>query len=147
MPSCIVAFSLSPAEIVNKVEAKAPPLERRLNAINQLQQKGWQIGLRFDPLIYQTGYQQQYKRLFEQVFNIIDREQLHSVSLGVFRLPESYYKKIHKLYPNEKLFASPLQSQNGMISYQQEIEREMIQFATEHLLAYIPAAKFFPCLV
>jgi spore photoproduct lyase len=147
MPSCIVAFSLSPAEIVAKVEAKAPSLERRLNAIKQLQQKGWQIGLRFDPLIYQTGYQQQYKRLFEQVFNIIDREQLHSVSLGVFRLPESFYKKMHKLYPDEKLFASPLQSQNGMTSYQQEIEREMIQFATEHLLAYIPATKFFPCLV
>ncbi|MEQ1561027.1 MAG: spore photoproduct lyase family protein, partial [Methyloglobulus sp.] len=54
LPRCVVAFSLSPAEIASKVEDRAPPLERRLAAIEQLQQQGWQIGLRFDPLIYQS---------------------------------------------------------------------------------------------
>jgi len=34
----------------------------------QIAGAGWQIGLRFDPLIYQAGYQQQYLQLFEQVF-------------------------------------------------------------------------------
>ncbi len=145
LPRCVVAFSLSPAEIAAKVEDKAPTLERRLAAIEKLQQQGWLIGLRFDPLIYQTGYQLQYQELFEQVFAIIDLTQLHSVSLGVFRLPESYYKKIHKLYPDEKLFASPLHQQDGMISYQKNLEQEMIQTCTESVLNYIPASKFFPC--
>lgn len=142
---CIVAFSLTPAEIAAKVEDKAPTLERRLDAIKKIQQHGWQIGLRFDPLIYQTGYQQQYQRLFEQVFALIELKQLHSVSLGVFRLPESFYKRIHALYPDEKLFASPLEHQKGMVSYQKEIEQEMMQFCTEQLLSHIPASKFFPC--
>lgn len=145
LPRCIVAFSLSPAEIAIKVEDKAPPLERRLAAIEKLQQQGWLIGLRFDPIIYQTGYQQQYQKLFEQVFALIDLKQLHSVSLGVFRLPESYYKKIHKLYPDELLFASPLQQQEGMISYQKDLEQEMMQDCAKQLLNYIPASKFFPC--
>ena len=145
LPRCIVAFSLSPAEISAKVEDKAPSLERRLAAIVQLQKQGWLIGLRFDPLIYQTGYQRQYQTLFEQVFAVIDLEQLHSVSLGVFRLPESYYKKIHKLYPDERLFASPLQHQDGMVSYQQGLEQEMMRYCSELLLNYIPADKFFPC--
>lgn len=145
LPRCVVAFSLSPAEIAAKVEDKAPPLERRLAAIEKLQQQGWQIGLRFDPLIYQTGYQQQYQELFEQVFAMIDLKLLHSVSLGVFRLPESYYKKIHKLYPDERLFASPLQHQNGMVSYQQDLEQEMMHYCTEQVSQYIPTSKFFPC--
>jgi spore photoproduct lyase len=147
LPRCIVAFSLTPVEIATKVEDKAPTLERRLAAIEKLQQQGWQIGLRFDPLIYQSGYQQQYRQLYQQVFNIIDLKQLHSVSLGVFRLPESYYKKIHKLYPDEKLFASPLEHQNGMVSYQKELEREMMAYCTEQILNHIPASKFFPCTV
>jgi spore photoproduct lyase len=142
---CVVAFSLSPVEIATKVEDKAPPLERRLAAIEKLQQQGWLIGLRFDPLIYQTGYQQQYQELFEQVFAMVDLKLLHSVSLGVFRLPESYFKKIHKLYPDEKLFASPLQNQDSMVSYRQELEQEMIQTCTELVLNHIPANKFFPC--
>ncbi len=145
LPRCVVAFSLSPSEIAAKVEDKAPTLERRLAAIVQLLQQGWQIGLRFDPLIYQTGYQQQYHALFEQVFSVIALERLHSVSLGVFRLPENYYKKIHRLYPDERLFASPLQQQNGMVSYQQELEQEMMQYCTNQILQYIPTSKFFPC--
>jgi spore photoproduct lyase len=145
LPRCIVAFSLSPDPIAAKVEAKAPSVGRRLDALCKLQEQGWQIGLRFDPLIYQTGYQQQYRELFEQVFSRIDLNRLHSVSLGVFRLPESFFKKVHKLYPDEKLFAGPLLSQQGMMSYQQELEQEMMHYCSEQLLTYIPADKFFPC--
>jgi spore photoproduct lyase len=142
---CVVAFSLNPAEIATKVEAKAPPVQRRLDALGKLQEHGWQIGLRFDPMIYQTGYQQQYRQLFEQVFSRINSDQLHSVSLGTFRLPEKFFKKVQKLYPDEKLFASPLDNQHGMISYKQELEQEMMHYCTEQLLTFIPKPKFFPC--
>ncbi|MDD5577701.1 MAG: DNA photolyase [Methylobacter sp.] len=144
---CIVAFSLSPDEIAAKVEDKAPSLARRLEALFKLQEQGWQIGLRFDPLIYQTGYQQQYQRLFEQVFSGINLDRLHSVSLGAFRLPEGYFKKIHKLYPEEKLFAGPLSHQQGMVSYRRELEQDMLRYCTEQLLLYMPEAKLFPCIL
>lgn len=144
-PRCIVAFSLSPDEIATKVEDKAPSLNKRLDALYKLQEQGWLIGLRFDPLIYQSGYQQQYKNLFEQVFSLIKPDLLHSVSLGVFRLPEKYFKKVHKLYPEEKLFASPLETKHKMTSYKAEIENEMMQYCSEQLLTYIPTSKFFPC--
>ena len=142
---CVVAFSLSPDEIATKVEDKAPSLERRLDALCKLQEHGWPIGLRFDPLIFQTGYQQQYKVFFEQVFSKIKLEMLHSVSLGVFRLPEKYFKKIYKLYPEEKLFASPLETKQKMTSYKAELEQEMLSYCTDQILSYIPESKFFPC--
>lgn len=144
---CIVALSLSPEGIAEKVEAKAPSLQRRLDALCKVQQQGWQIGLRFDPIIYQSGYQQQYRQLFEQVFSRIDLNLLHSVSLGVFRLPENFFKKMHKLYPEEKLFAGPLTGHQGMVSYQKTLEQEMMHYCTEQILTYMPAAKFFPCTV
>ncbi|MFI3178911.1 MAG: DNA photolyase [Methylococcaceae bacterium] len=144
-PRCIVAFSLNPDEIATKVESKAPSLERRLDALLKLQAHGWQIGLRFDPMIYQLGYQQQYQHLFEQVFSVIKLESLHSVSLGAFRLPEKYFKKVHKLFPDEKLFVSPLENNQGMISYKEALEQEMTHFCTEQLLRYIPKELFFPC--
>ena len=111
----------------------------------KLQDKGWQLGLRFDPLIYQRDYQQQYKRLFAQIFSRVNIEGLHSVSLGVFRLPEKYFKKIHNLYPQEKLFAGPLEKSQGMVSYRDELEQEMMHTCTDMLLDYIPEAKLFPC--
>lgn len=145
LPRCVVAFSLSPDEIINKVEDKTPTLGRRLAAIEKLQQYGWQIGLRFDPLIYQTDYRRQYEQLFNRVFGIVKPEQLHSVSLGAFRLPENYFKKMNKLYPGEMLFASPLENRNGMVAYREDLEAEMISNVTSTLLNHIPKTKFFPC--
>ncbi|MDD5462695.1 MAG: radical SAM protein [Methylococcales bacterium] len=142
---CVVAFSLSPEEVSEKIEHKAPPLQRRLDAMRKLQEQGWQLGLRFDPMIYQANYQRQYQQLFEQVFSMIHLNQLHSVSLGPFRLPEKFFKKMQKLYPDERLFASSLANRCGMISYRQELEQEMTHFCTDRLLRFIPQTKFFPC--
>lgn len=145
VPNCIAAFSLTPDAIARKVEDKAPSVMKRLEAIVKLQAHGWPIGLRFDPLIYQTGYQALYDELFADVFARLDLQQLHSVSLGVFRLPEKYFKKMHKLYPEAPLFAGPLVQQQGMVSYPAELERELRDYCTERLLSYIPKEKFFPC--
>lgn len=144
-PRGIVAFSLSPETVAINVETKAPPLRQRLEALSKCQTHGWQIGLRFDPLLYQHNYQQLYRVLFEQVFARIDLSQLHSVSLGVFRLPEAFYKKIHALYPDEKLFASPFTQTQGLVTYPEPLEQEMMGYCTEQLLRYIPAEKLFPC--
>ncbi len=145
LPRCVVAFSLSPETVADKVEAKAPSLIKRIEAAAKLQRQGWPIGLRFDPLIYQYDYREQYRALFQQVFAVIDAERLHSVSLGVFRLPEHFFKKIHKLYPDEKLFASPFRNISGMVSYRRDLEQSMMADCSEMLLQYISKEQFFPC--
>lgn len=145
LPRCVVAFSLNPETIAEKVEDKAPPLSKRLDALAKLQAHGWQIGLRFDPLIYQADYQNLYRELFAQVFTRLDPARLHSVSLGAFRLPDSYFKKMHKLYPDARLFAGPLALENGLVSYRHELADAMLEFCRAELLTYIPQHRFFPC--
>jgi spore photoproduct lyase len=144
---CIVAFSFTPEEIAQAVEDKTPTVQRRIAAMIKLQDHGWQVGLRFDPLIYQPDYSAQYQRLFEQVFARLDINLLHSVSVGVFRLPEKFFKKIQQLYPDEKLFAGPLSNHQKMVSYQQPLEQDMVRSVSTMLLDYIPEHKFFPCTV
>lgn len=144
LPNCIVAFSLSPAEIAEALEHKAPPLERRLHALARLQNHGWTIGLRFDPLIYHADYRQQYRRLFAETFARVDASRLHSVSLGTFRLPESFFRNMVRLYPTERLFAGPLHERDGMVTYRDDLEREMMAFCSEELRRYVSDSKFFP---
>lgn len=145
-PRCVVAFSLAPDAVAAQVEAKAPDLAKRLEAAAKLQQQGWPIGLRFDPLIYQHDYREQYRTLFQQVFATLDAENLHSVSLGAFRLPEAYFKKMHKLYPDERLFASPLQTSAGLVSYRADLEQSMIADCSEMLRQYLDETQLFRCM-
>jgi len=143
----VIAFSFTPAEIHGALEHKVPTIERRLEAMAQLQERGWLLGLRFDPLVYQEHYAQQYSKLFEQVFNQLDVEQLHSVSLGPFRLPRTYFRNILQLYPDEPLFAGPFAESQGMVSYHAELENEMTAFCTRRLREYVPESLLFPCQV
>ncbi len=146
IPNCIVAYSFTPAEIADATEHKAPPVSKRLQALQRLQARGWRIGLRFDPLIYQEGVNEQYERLFAQVFNATDAALLHSVSLGSFRLPKTYYRSLARLYPYEVLFASPLEEAgDGMVTYRDRIREDLLYFCRDALLKYIPEDKFFPC--
>ncbi len=145
MHNCIVAFSLSPDSLAAALEHKAPSLAKRLDALVKLQQAGWPIGLRFDPIIYCDNYQQLYSEFFEQVFTRIDQNQLHSVSLGTFRMPQGFYRSIVKLYPEEKLFAGPLAESQPMVSYEAEHEQQMLAFCQEKLLQLMPQEKLFIC--
>jgi len=144
--NCVIAFSFTPAEISQALEHRVPTLERRLNAMAKLQDQGWPVGLRFDPLIYQDGYAQQYRRLFEQIFARIDATRIHSVSLGNFRLPEVYYNNIYRMYPDEKLFSGQLLEENGMVSYRQELAQEMMAACNKMLEQYISNEILYPCM-
>lgn len=145
VPNCIVAFSFTPDEIAQALEHRVPSVRNRLEAMLRLQESGWSLGLRFDPLIYQQQCFEQYARLFETIFKQLNINQLHSVSLGSFRLPERFFRKAQKLYPKETLFATPMEVTNGLMSYQPSLDAELTEYCTEQLLQHIPADKFFPC--
>ena len=143
--NCVIAFSFTPNKISSSLEHKTPSVARRLEAILQLQKMGWQIGLRFDPLIYTETFIDEYNELFNDIFSKIDLELVHSVSLGGFRLPKSYFRKIEKLYPDEILVTSPLTNDDNIICYPKKIRDDMFNFSEKIIRQYIPAEKFFPC--
>jgi DNA repair photolyase len=143
--NCVIAFSFTPDKIAQTLEHKAPDINKRLQAIIDLQEAGWQVGLRFDPLIYTKDYANEYNDLFNTIFSKIDPDLTHSVSLGTFRLPKDYFRKLEKLYPDEKLFASPLTEENNSISYPVEIRDDMLGFCKDVITKHITEDKFFPC--
>lgn len=145
LPNVIVAFSFTPNEVSKALEHKVPTLERRIEAMSKLGGKGWRLGLRFDPMIYEPDYQRHYRELFAKIFKAIDESWLHSVSFGSFRLPNAFFSRMKKLYPQEKLFASPFELEHNMISYSQSLQQEMFAFCEQALLDFMPAHKLFKC--
>ena len=147
LPNVVVAFSLSPELVIKNLEHRTPGLDRRLEAIARLGQAGWPIGLRFDPIVYYKNYQENYNQFFEKVFSVVEPDFLHSVSLGAFRLPEVFFNNMVRLYPEEKLFAGPLEKRENMMSYQTELEAELMAFCQQEILRSIPDERFFPCRI
>ena len=147
MKNVILAYSLMPELMSNSLDNKAPSIVKRISVISELASKGWKIGLRFDPLIHGENWKELYKELLENLYNNISLNCLHSVSFGTLRFPKRMFKDIFKLYPNEPLFSSSLSLNNKMISYDIEIEEEMISYCKNLSLNYINEDQIFKCSI
>jgi spore photoproduct lyase len=145
-PNVVVAFSFTPEEVAEAVEHLTPSVDRRLRAMSRLAERGWRLGLRFDPLLYDRSYRERYQNLFAQVFATVPVPSLHSVSIGPFRLVDSVFKTVARLYPEEPLFAGPLTEEAPAVTYSPELEREMIETVSADLLTHVPQEIFFPTL-
>ena len=145
LSNVVIAYSLTPDQTAATLEHKAPSVEKRLAALAELAERGWNVGLRFDPVLYELRYQDLYQRLFEDVFDRVPQNSIHSVTLGPFRMPKPYFRNVTRLYPDEALFAGPFESRDKMISYSKDCEQHMMSFCYDQLLRHTAADKIFTC--
>ncbi|MFO1350503.1 MAG: DNA photolyase [Gammaproteobacteria bacterium] len=145
LANVVIAYSFTPAPIAAALEHKAPSVERRIAALCALAERGWPVGLRFDPLIYCVDFRLQYRELFRAIFARVPAERIHSVTWGPFRLPKPFFQAVAKLYPDEPLFANQFAEHNGVLSYPPPWAQELREFCVTELARYVPAAKLFSC--
>lgn len=143
--NAVVAFSLSPATVADRVEHRTPSLAKRLEAIETLAQAGWQIGLRFDPLIACDTFSQEYRELISYLSTILPTNQVHSVSVGVLRFPVKMLDKMQKLYPKDRLLNFPFKNQSGVSSYGPDLENAMKNEVISLVADWVGNDKIFAC--
>ena len=145
MQNVVVAFSFTPEEVSEQIEHGVPPVSSRIEAMKQLAEKGWTLGLRIDPLIDCNDFESRYRRLFQSIFDAVPSDSIHSVSLGTFRMPSGFFKKIEKQYPDEPLLSANWENRKGMISYPQETESTLREICKNLLLENVPRQRLFHC--
>ncbi|MGK5595374.1 MAG: radical SAM protein [Parachlamydiaceae bacterium] len=143
LENCVIAYSLMPHELSKSLENKTPSVKSRLESLLKLQQAGWPIGLRFDPLIFCDDFEKKYAQFYAEVFDLLKTERIHSVTLGAFRMPKNIYKNMVNLYPEEKLFAHSLTQRGSLVSYKESLEQSLLKFCYDELLKYVPSEKLF----
>lgn len=145
LANTVVAFSFTPQEVSSQVEQGVPSVKSRISAIEKLADQGWKIGLRIDPLIDCKDFEQRYSNLLRSIFEVLPESALHSVSLGAFRMPNSFYKRIERQYPEEPLFAGNFKSENGYIAYREKTETELMEKCSKFLRQWVNPEKIFKC--
>lgn len=145
LPNVVTAFSFTPQEISDSVENGVPSVMSRIHAMVRLADKGWKLGVRFDPIIDCIDFEKRYQNLIHEIFDQLPVESIHSVSLGPFRLPEPFFKRIEKLYPKEAIFAGNMEKRGKSISYRREIEHERINTCKKLIVERLPPHKLFLC--
>ncbi len=105
LDNIITSFSLSPEHRIKSNDLKTPPLKARLNAIGELNSKGFPIGIHFDPIIYDDKFIESYEDLADQLLEHIPAEKIRYISLGVVRFTKEVFQKVQRHYPDSDLLA------------------------------------------
>lgn len=114
----IVSWSLNPQVVIDREEKGTPSLAARLAAASKCQDKGFRIGLHFDPIILFPGWEHAYGGLIRQVFATLSAEKIEWISLGSFRYRSNLKKLIRERHEESGLFAAEhVQSRDGKFRY------------------------------
>ena len=143
--NAVVAYSLMPDAVAKRVEHKAPSVEKRLQAIEKLVAAGWQLGVRFDPLIQVRDFEVLYQQLIARLKTIIPPEQLHSVSVGALRFPNKMLDRLQGLYPEDPLLLYPFEQKKGVSSYPESIEQGLKGSVQAMVEEWVGSDKIFSC--
>lgn len=143
MDNVVVAFSLNPQSVIESVEQGTPALDKRLQAMRRLQDAGWRVGLRFDPVVWHADFENSYQTLFQQVFTELDVGNIDSITLGAVRLPKNFHKTMARLFPEHWLFkAGMAQREGAMIGYKKSLEEQLLLFCQQQIDRYVDLPVF-----
>ena len=101
-----------------------------------MQDKGWKIGLRFDPLIDYSENKLIYENFFNYIFSEVQVEKIHSVTTGFFRMPNNFFNKLVSIRPEDSLIFNKLNKQNSHknVDQRKECQEELKKFIKQNIL-------------
>ncbi len=113
----ILAFTLSPDEVIKQYEHYTPSLNARLLAAKAAAKQGVSLRLCIDPILDVPGAEKLYSTLVDKVFSVLSPEEVMDISLGVFRLSKEYLKQLRKAKPNCGISRYPYHMTDGVCHY------------------------------
>lgn len=141
VPNVILAWTLSPDSVIKEHEPLTPRLSSRLKNIKEALNSGWQVRLCIDPILNVPNWKSVYPEFIRKIFEEIPGEKLREISLGVFRMNIDYFKNSKKRRPDSYLFYLSMNTDSGMKSYPEELEKEMFAVVEKELQFFVSKEK------
>jgi spore photoproduct lyase len=91
----IIAWSMNNAAVSRKFEIGAPPFERRLQAARQVEQAGYPLRIRLDPIVPFDGWQAAYAETVKTIFENVTPER---ITLGTMRFEDGFHKMRNSIF-------------------------------------------------
>ncbi|MEJ2635523.1 MAG: hypothetical protein P8184_09555 [Calditrichia bacterium] len=122
----VLSWSVNPAALVKSDELKAVPVAKRLKATRRAAEKGFMIGLHFDPIIYLPEWQSQYLELIGQIGEYVDPQKIAWISLGSLRYPPHLKETSRSRFPKSRIFSGEqIAGVDGKMRYLQPLRLRM----------------------
>jgi spore photoproduct lyase len=91
----IIAWSLNHEAVSRRFEVGAPTFNRRLQAASKVQQAGYRVRVRLDPIVPFEGWQKAYADTIARIFAQLNPER---ITVGTLRFEAGFYKMRQSIF-------------------------------------------------
>lgn len=140
LDNLIIAFTLTPDEIIGKYEKYSPSLDARIKTINTAISEGFKVRICFDPVFADESVT--YENFFEYIFSKIDSTEVYDVGYGFFRMPKDYFNKICKC-SDSTVFVKDFVTVNNTVTYSEQLAETTMEKHLSLLEKYIDREKIY----
>jgi len=143
----IVSWSLNTAHVQRTEEFKTATIEERLQAAHRLQEADYRVGLHFDPLIYQKGWKEAYKKTIRMIFDYLRAESIAWISMGSLRFLPALKSIASERFPKSNiLYGEFVPGLDGKQRYFKSLRREMYTYVTDQIRRFAPQTPIYLCM-
>ena len=142
-----VAWSLNPHEIIEQIELKTAPLEKRLQASACLVSEGYKVAFHFDPLIYYPNWRTGYAQTIEMMFDYVSPRHIAWISLGTLRYIPILKQIAEERFPHISIFCNEfIAASDGKMRYLKKIRKELLQTVSGLIRKGGPGIPLYLCM-
>lgn len=145
----VIAWSLNNDVVSKRFEIGAPSFERRLKAAQKVQQAGYPVRLRLDPIVPIEGWKKSYADTVQKIFANVQPERM---TLGTLRFEEGFYKMRDTFFTSgpelpailggmtpmfdPKIFPDSKRPKSGKYSFSEEMRADIFRFIIDEIRKY-----------
>lgn len=90
-----IRFSLMPPRTSRLVDVRTSPIERRIAAMNDFVEAGYEVNVNFGPVIFEEGWREGYAELFEMLDGVLSEAAKEQLAAEVIFL--THTKELHEV--------------------------------------------------
>ena len=145
----IVAWSMNNAAVSRKYEIGAPSFRRRLAAARKVQEAGYPLRIRLDPIVPFEGWENAYAETIKEIFSSVSPER---ITLGTLRFEKGFYNMRNTIFTtgpdlpqlmedmepmfSPKVFPGNKHPKGGKYSFSESKRGEIFKFAIKEIRKY-----------
>ncbi|GAB4272591.1 MAG: hypothetical protein Kow0029_11360 [Candidatus Rifleibacteriota bacterium] len=144
----IMAFSLNPQTLIDRLEHGAASLEARLNAARQVAREAdCSLAFHFDPILPLNDWKNEYRKVFDLMHEKLQGLRIDWISLGTFRFPKGFPDLVEKFHPESPILLEEFYpSEDGKLRYFRPFREEIYKFAMGSLKKAFPDTAIYICM-
>jgi spore photoproduct lyase len=143
----VISWSVNAASVSAVDEKSTSNLDERLEAAARVVAAGYRVGFHFDPLVYFSGWEDEYRETIRKIFSIIPAEMVAWVSISSLRYKTELQEMMKARFPDSKLpFGEQFLASDAKLRYIQPVRFKLIRFVWNELKAVSDQMPIYMCM-